>query len=66
MLPMQSALLPSLYRNQELKRKQSALEHRLRFMLDAESLYNKINHDNALGQDLSGMGIIFICTSDPT
>ncbi|MBZ9610517.1 hypothetical protein [Rheinheimera maricola] len=46
---MQSALLPSLFRNQELKRKQSALEHRLKFMLNAESLYNKINHDNALG-----------------
>lgn len=57
---MQSALLPSPYRNQELKRKQSALEYRLRFTLNAENLYSKINHDNALGQDLSGMGIIFI------
>jgi hypothetical protein len=37
---MQSALLPSPYRNQELKRKQSALEYRLRFTLNAE-IYTK-------------------------
>lgn len=57
---MQSALLPSLHRPQEMQRKQASLEHRLRFIFDAEMLYSRINQDNALGQDLSGMGIIYI------
>lgn len=57
---MPSALLPSLHRPHETQRKQASLEHRLRFILNAENLYSRINQDNALGQDLSGMGIIYI------
>ncbi|HAW92071.1 MULTISPECIES: hypothetical protein [unclassified Arsukibacterium] len=60
---MQSSTLPSLnlpgYAQQQ-RQKQAALRARLQFMFNPEHLYQRLIQSNALGQDLSGVGIIFI------
>ena len=60
---MHSSLLPSLnsfgYAQQQ-RQKQAALRARLQFVLDPDQLYKRLIQNNALGQDLSGVGIIFI------
>lgn len=60
---MHSSLLPSLNslgHAQQQRQKQAALRARLQFVLDPDQLYQRLIQNNALGQDLSGVGIIFI------